>query len=169
MKKLILLAALLMPAAQADMIHKMTSSTQLTVDGAYTVAERGATSYSVSGSNIKVASADDHFGKLVAPASATAAATLDAGTYDVNTAGSAFSFQESFIGGDALYAVGSGVDVSAGVIPDLPVLAKTTTYSGGVAGTLAGTVTSAGITTVTAGGAGTTAIGQFVTELSILD
>ena len=169
MKKFLILAALFMPAAHADLIHKMTSSTQLTVDGAYTISERGASTYSVSGSNIKVASSDDHFGKLVAPASATAAATLDAGTYDVNTAGSAFSFQESFIGGDALYAVGSGVDVSAGVIPDLPVLAKTTTYSGGVAGTLAGTVTSAGITTVTAGGAGTTAIGQFVTELSILD
>lgn len=169
MKKLILLAALLMPAAHADLMHKMTSSTQLTVDGAYTIAERGASTYSVSGSNIKVASADDHFGKLVAPASATAAATLDAGTYDINTAGSAYSFQESFISGDALYAVGSGVDVSAGVIPDLPVLAKTTTYSGGVAGTLAGTVTSAGILTVTAGGAGTTAVGQFITELSILD
>tara|TARA_S200000501_G_scaffold279368_1_gene263334 strand:- start:1999 stop:2508 length:510 start_codon:yes stop_codon:yes gene_type:complete len=169
MKKLILLAALLMPAAHADLMHKMTSSTQLTVDGAYTIAERGASTYSVSGSNIKVASTDDHFGKLVAPASATAAATLDAGTYDINTAGAAYSFQESFIGGDALYAVGSGVDVSAGVIPDLPVLAKTTTYSGGVAGTLAGTVTSAGILTVTAGGAGTTAVGQFITELSILD
>jgi len=169
MKKFLLLAALLMPAAHADLMHKMTSSTQLTVDGAYTIAERGASTYSVSGSNIKVASADDHFGKLVAPASATAAATLDAGTYDINTAGSAYSFQESFIGGDALYAVGSGVDVSAGVIPDLPVLAKTTTYSGGVAGTLAGTVTSAGILTVTAGGAGTTAVGQFITELSILD
>ena len=169
MKKLFLLTALLMPAAHADLMHKMTSSTQLTVDGAYTIAERGASTYSVSGSNIKVASADDHFGKLVAPASATAAATLDAGTYDINTAGAAYSFQESFIGGDALYAVGSGVDVSAGVIPDLPVLAKTTTYSGGVAGTLAGTVTSAGILTVTAGGAGTTAVGQFITELSILD
>ena len=169
MKKLFLLTALLMPAAHADLMHKMTSSTQLTVDGAYTIAERGASTYSVSGSNIKVASADDHFGKLVAPASATAAATLDAGTYDINTAGSAYSFQESFISGDALYAVGSGVDVSAGVIPDLPVLAKTTTYSGGVAGTLAGTVTSAGILTVTAGGAGTTAVGQFITELSILD
>ena len=169
MKKLILLAALLMPAAHADLMHKMTSSTQLTVDGAYTIAERGASTYSVSGSNIKVASTDDHFGKLVAPASATAAATLDAGTYDINTAGAAYSFQESFIGGDALYAVGSGVDVSAGVIPDLPVLAKTTTYSGGVAGTLAGTVTSAGILTVTAGGAGPTAVGQFITELSILD
>tara|TARA_A100000172_G_scaffold65153_1_gene44639 strand:- start:20 stop:529 length:510 start_codon:yes stop_codon:yes gene_type:complete len=169
MKKLFLLTALLMPAAHADLMHKMTSSTQLTVDGAYTIAERGASTYSVSGSNIKVASADDHFGKLVAPASATAAATLDAGTYDINTAGSAYSFQESFISGDALYAVGSGVDVSAGVIPDLPVLAKTTTYSGGVAGTLAGTVTSAGVLTVTAGGGGTSAIGQFITELSILD
>ena len=169
MKKLLLLAALIMPAAHADLMHKMTSSTQLTVDGAYTIAERGASTYSVSGSNIKVASTDDHFGKLVAPASATAAATLDAGTYDINTTGAAYSFQESFIGGDALYAVGSGVDVSAGVIPDLPVLAKTTTYSGGVAGTLAGTVKSAGILTVTAGGAGTTAVGQFITELSILD
>tara|TARA_A200000159_G_scaffold150272_1_gene159476 strand:+ start:56 stop:565 length:510 start_codon:yes stop_codon:yes gene_type:complete len=169
MKRLLLLAALIMPAAHADLMHKMTSSTQLTVDGAYTIAERGASTYSVSGSNIKVASADDHFGKLVAPASATAAATLDAGTYDINTTGAAYSFQESFIGGDALYAVGSGVDVSAGVIPDLPVLAKTTTYSGGVAGTLAGTVTSAGVLTVTAGGAGTTAVGQFITELSILD
>ena len=158
-----------MPAAHADLMHKMTSSTQITVDGAYTIAERGASTYSVSGSNIKVASADDHFGKLVAPASATAAATLDAGTYDINTAGAAYSFQESFIGGDALYAVGSGVDVSAGVIPDLPVLAKTTTYSGGVAGTLAGTVLSNNTNTCTAGGAGTTCIGQFVTELSILD
>ena len=170
MKKLLILATFLMPSvAQADLIHKMTSSTQLTVDGAYTIAERGASTFSVSGSNIKVASADDHVGKLVAPASATAAATLDAGTYDVNTAGSAFSFQESFIGGDAAYAVGSGVDVSTGVIADLPVFSKTTSYSGGVAGNLAGTVTSAGLTTVTAGGAGTTAIGQFVTELSILD
>tara|TARA_R100000315_G_scaffold56557_1_gene30933 strand:- start:136 stop:648 length:513 start_codon:yes stop_codon:yes gene_type:complete len=170
MKKFLILAAFLMPSvAQADLIHKMTSSTQLTVDGAYTIAERGASTYSVSGSNIKVASADDHFGKLVAPASATAAATLDAGTYDVNTAGSAFSFQESFIGGDAAYAVGSGVDVASGLLVDLPVFSKTTSYSGGVAGNLAGTITSAGLTTVTAGGAGTTGIAQFVTELSVLD
>jgi len=64
MKKLILLAALLMPAAQADMIHKMTSSTQLTVDGAYTVAERGATSYSVSGSNIESADVDGYINSI---------------------------------------------------------------------------------------------------------
>ena len=34
-------------------------------------------------------------------------------------------------------------------------------------GNLAGTVTTQGILTVTAGGAGTTATGQFVTELEI--
>jgi hypothetical protein len=32
---------------------------------------------------------------------------------------------------------------------------------------LAGTITSAGVTTLTAGGAGTTATGQFVTEIVI--
>ena len=37
----------------------------------------------------------------------------------------------------------------------------------GTAGDLAGTVTSQGALTVTAGGAGTTATGQFVTELQI--
>lgn len=169
MKKFLLLAALLMPAAHADLIHKMTSSVQLTTDGAYTIGERGASTYSVSGSNIKVASDSDHFGKLVAPASATAAATLDLGTYDINTAGSAFTFTESWKTGDVVYSVGSGVDVTSGVIADLPVLSKTTSYSGGVAGSLAGTVLSNNTNTCTAGGAGTTCIGQFVTELSILD
>ena len=37
----------------------------------------------------------------------------------------------------------------------------------GSAGSLAGTVTTQGVLTVTAGGAGTTATGQFVTELEI--
>jgi len=60
-------------------------------------------------------------------------------------------------------------NITAGVITDLPVLSTTTSYSGGVAGSLAGTVVSNGTNTCTAGGAGTTCIGQFVTELSILD
>ena len=37
----------------------------------------------------------------------------------------------------------------------------------GSAGDLAGTVTSQGALTVTAGGAGTTATGQFVTEITV--
>ena len=39
--------------------------------------------------------------------------------------------------------------------------------SAGTAGTLAGTITSAGVMTITAGGAGTVATGQHVTELTI--
>ena len=88
--------ALVAPAAKADLTHRMTSSTQLSVNGAYTDAQRIGSTYSVSGSNIKVASADDHFGKLLAPSN-NAAATLDAGTYDINTTGAAFSFSVKFL------------------------------------------------------------------------
>ena len=58
--------------ARADLTHRMTSSTQLQVNGAYTDATRIGSTYTVSGSNIKVASADDHFGNLTA-GTATAA------------------------------------------------------------------------------------------------
>ena len=154
-------------AARADLVHRMTSSTQLTVNGAYTDSSRIGSTYSVSGSNIKVDTSNSgHFGALTA-GSATAAATLDVGAYDINTAGSAFSFSESWTQGDAVNAIGSGADVTSGVVADLPAYGEVLTMSGGVAGSLAGTITSAGVTTLTAGGAGTTATGQFVTEIQI--
>ena len=169
MKRLLPIVMLLLSApltARADLIHRLTTSTQLNVDGAATVANRVGSTYAVSGSNIKVASSDDHFGKLITP-SGTAAATLDAGTYDINTAGSAFSFSESFTAGDAVNTIGSGVDVASGVVADMPAYGNVTTQSGGVAGTLAGTITSAGVITLTAGGAGTSATGQFVSEITV--
>ena len=157
--------ALVAPSAKADLTHRMSSSTQLSVNGAYTDASRIGSTYTVSGSNIKVAT-DQHFGKLTA-GTATTAATLDVGAYDVNTAGSAFSFSETWIQGDATAAIGAGVDVTSGVVADMPAYGNTLTMSGGVAGTLAGTITSAGVTTLTAGGAGTSATGQFVSEITI--
>ena len=169
MKKALLLFGMILMSgsvARADLTHRMTSSTQLSVNGAYTDATRIGSTYTVSGSNIKVASADDHFGKLTA-GTATAAATLDGGAYDVNTAGSAFTFSESWTQGDVVNAIGSGVDVTSGVVADMPAYGEVLTMSGGVAGSLAGTITSAGVTTLTAGGAGTTATGQFVTEIQI--
>ena len=171
MKRFLPIVMLLMTGAtvapaNADLIHRLTTSTQLNVDGAATVANRVGSTYAVSGSNIKVASSDDHFGKLVTP-SGTAAATLDAGTYDINTAWSAFSFSESFTAGDAVNTIGSGVDVASGVVADMPAYGNVTTQSGGVAGTLAGTLTSAGVVTLTAGGAGTSATGQFVSEITV--
>ena len=46
-------------------------------------------------------------------------------------------------------------------------LGSTTTTSGGVAGDLAGSIASGGALTITAGGAGTSAIGQVIQELTI--
>ena len=165
MKKLLLLLFLAAPSAYADMTHNITTSTQLSVNGAYTDANRIGSTYAVSGSNIKVAD-DAHFGKLTA-GTATTAATLDVGAYDVNTAGAAFSFSESWNQGDAPAAIGSGVDVTSGVVADMPAYGETLTMSGGVAGDLAGTITSAGVVTLTAGGANTSAIGSVVTRVTV--
>ena len=165
MKKLFLLLFLAAPSAYADMTHNITTSTQLTVNGAYTDSNRIGSTYAVSGSNIKVAT-DAHFGKLTA-GTATTAATLDVGAYDVNTAGAAFSFSESWNQGDAVNAIGSGVDVTSGVVADMPAYGEVLTMSGGVAGTLAGTITSAGVVTLTAGGANTSAIGSVVTSVTV--
>ena len=162
-----LLMLLITPAAHADLIHRLSSSTQLTVNGAATTGSRLGSTYTVSGSNIKVGTGNsDVFGGLTA-GSATAAATYKVGTYDVNTAGAAFSFSESWTQGDAVPAIGAGVDVTSGVVADMPAFGTTTTQSGGVAGSLAGTILSSGITTLTAGGAGTSAVGQFVSEITI--
>ena len=155
------------PAARADLVHTLSTSTQLSVNGAATVSERIGSTYTVSGTNIKVGAGNsDVFGGLTA-GSATAAATMKAGTYDVNTAGSAFSFSESWLQGDAIPAIGSGVDVASGVVADMPAFGETTTQSGGVAGTLAGTILSSGVMTLVSGGAGTTATGQFVSTISV--
>ena len=164
---MLLMTGAVVAPARADLPHRMTSSTQLSVNGAYTDAQRIGSTYTVSGSNIKVDTTDSgHFGTMTA-ATATAAAAQDLGSYDINTAGSAFSFSESWTQGDVVNAIGSGVDVGAGVVADMPAYGNVLTMSGGVAGDLAGTITSAGVTTLTAGGAGTTATGQFVTEIVI--
>ena len=168
MKKLLFPLLLGLVAAtplRADVRHSITTSSQLTVNGAYTDASRIGSTYAVSGSNIKVAT-DQHFGKLTA-GTATTAATLDVGAYDINTAGSAFSFSETWTQGDATAAIGAGVDVTSGVVADMPAYGETLTMSGGVAGSVAATVVSSGVVTITAGGAGTSAIGSMESALTI--
>ena len=164
MKHFLILLLLAAPAS-ADIAIKHTASTSLKVDGAAVQAIRVPSTYAVSGNNMKVTTGE-HFGKLTAP-TATAAAILDVGAMEVNTVGSAFSYEESYIQGDAIPAIGSGVDVSSGIVADMPAFGNTVVTSGGVAGTLAGTVTSAGVLTITAGGAGTTATGQYTSEINV--
>ena len=159
---LLLLAA---PTAQADIAIKHTASASLKVDGAAVQAIRVPSTYAVSGNNMKVTTGE-HFGKLTAP-TATAAAILDVGVMEVNTVGSAFSYSESYIQGDAIPAIGSGVDVSSGVVVDMPAFGNVTVSSGGVAGSLSGTAVSSGIATAVAGGAGTTGTAQVSSEITV--
>ena len=146
--------------ANADMIHKISSSVQLNVEGPAVQSTRIGSSYSVSGSNVSAT-----LGGLTAPASATAAATMSSGTYTQTTAGDAFTFSESFNQGDAI--VTTQTALSAGQIDQPNIYGNTTTQLGGTAGSLAGTIGSDGSMTLTAGGAGTTATGQFVTEITV--
>ena len=142
-------------AARADITHKLQSSVQLTVDGAASQATRIGSTYSVkSGSS---------FGGLGALSSGTAVGYTPMGA-EITTAGDAFTFSESFIEGDD---VTSGTTVTSGVVPSLPMLGSTTTSSGGLAGSLAGTIATDGAMTITAGGAGTTATGQHVSEVTV--
>ena len=55
----------------------------------------------------------------------------------------------------------------SGVVTALPAFGSTTTTSGGVAGDLAGSIATDGAISITAGGSGTSAIGQVIQELSI--
>jgi len=163
MKKALLALAvsLLAAPAQADITHRIQSSVSLSVDGAGSVAIRQPSSMAVSGSNVTLGTAPT----LDALTSGTALGYTP-GAYSITTAGDSFSYSESYTEGDDVPTVLS-TTVTSGVVPALPVFGNTTTTSGGVAGTLAGTIATDGAITVTAGGAGTTAIGQVIQELTI--
>ena len=163
MKKalLALAASLLAAPAQADITHKIQSSVSLSVDGAGSVAIRQPSSMAVSGSNVTLGTAPT-LGTLT---SGTALGYTP-GDYSITTAGDAFSYSESYTEGDDVPTVLS-TTVTSGVVPALPVFGNTTTTSGGVAGTLAGSIATDGAISLTSGGAGTQAVGQVILELTI--
>ena len=147
--------------ASADITHAIKSSISLTVDGAASQANRIGSSLSVSGSNVTLGTAP-----ALGTLTSGTALGYTPGVYSITTAGDSFSYSESYIEGDDVPAVLS-TTVTAGVGPALPTFRNTTTTAGGVAGTLAGTLATDGAMTITAGGAGTTAIGQVIQELTI--
>ena len=121
------------------------------------------TSYSVSGNNVTTqytpegGSATNSIGSLTVSSGVGAIPTLSAVQA---TAGESFSFSQSFTQGDAI--VSSAPSVGA-VSP----LSSQTSTAAGSAGTLAGTIDSSSTITLTGGGAGTSATGQFVSEITI--
>jgi len=165
MKKVFLtLGMVLMTASAANaggLVHSMSSSVQLTVDSARTIATRLGNQYSVSGSNINTTDGTN--------SGALTTGSITSGVYDPGTitatqatAGEAFSFSTSFIEGDA-------ISTSAPTVGEVPNYSSITSYTAGTAGTLAGTIATDGGITLTAGGAGTSATGQFVSEITVID
>lgn len=170
MKRLLTLVAvssLLAAPAQADLIHRISSSVQLSVDAAASNATRIPSVYSVSGSNVDTTdgTTSGNIGRLAA-FSAGSAPGFTGTTASVKVAGEDFSFSESYQLGDG---TSSGSTVSSGVVSTLPVLGSTITSAGGAAGNLAGSLDSGHTMSITAGGAGTTATAQHVSELTIFD
>ena len=164
MKRFVPLIMLLMTASAANaggLVSRHSASVQLTVDAASTTASRIGSSYSISGSNIDTTVGSD--------ANVVSAGTITSGVYSPGTVvatqdnpGSAFSFSQSYTEADA-------IPTSAPTVGTVSNLTGQVSSTSGVAGDLAGTVNSANVLTVTAGGAGSTAIGQFVSEITIID
>ena len=165
MKRFLPIVMLLMTtsAAQAGgLVSKHSSSVQLTVDSARSTATRVGNSYSISGTN--VGTSDGTTAGVISTGAITSGiyspGAISASQLSA-TNGESFSYSTSFTQGDA-------IPTAAPTVGDVPNFSNVTSYTAGVAGSLAGTIATTGAITLTAGGAGTNATGQFVSELSIL-
>ena len=168
MKRAVLLFGMILmsgTAARADLTHRLSSSTQLQVDAGYTQVSRAANSYSTSGSGVSTTitpsggSATSDLGGIQSVAT-SGAATFALPDAAQTTQGNAYSFTQSVSLGDTI--VTTAADVG-----DVLGYSNIVSTAPGSAGNLAGTISSAGAMAITAGGAGTTATGQFVTEVTI--
>ena len=124
-----------------------------------TTANRLGSTFSISGSGV------DTTDGTTANTISTGAVT--SGVYAPGTIaatqdnpGSAFSFSQSYTQADAVPTSAA----ATGAVQNFGSLQST---AAGTAGSLAGTISTAGAMTVTAGGANTLGISQFVTELTI--
>ena len=158
MKLLIFLLFLAAPA-RADITHAITTSTQLSVNAAATQAQRIGSSFSAAGSNIDTTDGTT--------AGTVSVGTITSGVYSPGTIaatqdnpGASFSYSQSYTQADA-------VPTSAPSVGAVGNFSNVTSTGAGVAGSLAGTITSQGVLTLTAGGAGTSAIGSVESALTI--
>jgi len=150
-------------ASASEIRNVITDSIQLTVNGSATQTSRLGSSYNVSGSNIEVTT----MGGISAGTAGTAMTITDGG-YDIKVDGQAFAFSESGIAGDSLVTT-QAIDATTGNALAHNAYGELTTTTGGTKGTLAGTMSPTGVASVTAGGQGTTALGQRTITLSVFE
>ena len=160
MKKLFLLLFLAAPSANADLTHSITSSAQLQVNAAVTQAERIGSSFSISGTGVDVTDGTT--------AGTLSAGTITSGVYSPGTiaatqnatSGESFSFSQAYTQADA-------VPTSAPSVGAVGNFSDVTSHATGTAGSLAGSVTSAGVVSLTPGSGGTIATGSVVSSVTV--
>ena len=151
--------------ARADLTHRLTSSVQLQVDAGYTQVSRAANSYSTSGSGVSTTVTPSGGSAASSLGGISAISTAGVATFTLpdaaqTTQGNSYSYTQNITTGDAI--VTTAADVG-----DVNGYSNTVSTAPGSAGSLAGTLSTAGAIGLTAGGAGTSATGQFVTEITI--
>ena len=151
MKRLLLAFSLffITPVSAAEITSRITDSVQLGVQGAAVQSTRIGASYSASGTNINAN---------------TLGGVGTAGSYEINTAGQAFSFSETSNAADTPVTTQT---VSGGVIASPNLYGDSVTQLAGDKGSLAGTLSPTSVGSITAGGAGTSATAQRSMELSV--
>ena len=145
-------------ATYADITSTITSSVKLEVAAPGTTADRIGNSYSVSGTGVNTTD-----GTTAGSVGGLGAATNGVNAYTPITAsqltdGESFSYTVSHTTGDTI-----STSLTVGEVSPFGDLTST---SAGTVGDLAGTVDNH-VVTVTAGGAGTTATGQYVTSVTV--
>ena len=158
MKRLLPFLFLVSAPAYADITSSITSSVKLEVAAPGTTADRIGNSYSVSGTGVNTTD-----GTTAGSVGGLGAATNGVNAYTPITAsqltdGESFTYTVSHVTGDTI-----ATSLTLGEVSPFGDLTST---SAATAGTLAGTVDNH-VVTVTAGGAGTTATGQYVTSVTV--
>ena len=170
MKRLLPLLFLFSTPVYADIKQEFVTSAQISIDSPYVITNAAPSSYSISGNNITTSTGTgdslvtNAVGGLNLGSLSNGVPALVNTNKTVTSAGSAFSFTESYQAGDVTQ---SAITPSSG-IATLPILGgQTTVISGGTAGSLALTSLSSGVHTCTAGGSGTSCIGSTTVRITI--
>jgi hypothetical protein len=158
MKKLIPFIFMFASPCYADITSTITSSVKLEVAAAGTTADRIGNSYSVSGTGVTTTD-----GTTAGSLGGLGAATNGVNSYTAITAsqltdGESFSYTVSHTTGDTI--------ATSLTVGEVSPFGDLTSNTGGTSTNLAGTVDNH-VITVTAGSAGTTATGQYVTSVVI--
>ena len=146
------------------LVTKHASSVQLTVDAARSTAVRIGHGMTITGQGVNTTDGTTAgtVGNAIGMTSDGFTAAASTITASQATDGDAFSFSATYTQGDA-------IPTSAVTTGSVPNFGNITSYESGIAGSLAGTIDNAHTMSLTAGGAGTSATGQFVSEITVID